>query len=85
MTADAAARLRGLPSVDQVLRSPATVTALAAFGHAQTAAAVRGALAVAREAVRAGAPAPDAARSEVGSTVAGPSACQPWLVPSSKS
>lgn len=60
VTADAAARLRGLPSVDQVLKSPAAVTALAAFGHAQTAAAVRGALAVAREAVRAGAPAPDA-------------------------
>lgn len=52
--------LRDLPSVDQVLKTPAAATALAAFGHAQTAAAVRGALAVAREAVRAGAPAPDA-------------------------
>ena len=53
-------RLRDLPSVDQVLKTPAAATALAAFGHAQTAAAVRGALAVAREAVRAGAPVPDA-------------------------
>ncbi|OWJ62713.1 hypothetical protein, partial [Inquilinus limosus] len=40
MTAGAAARLRGLPSVDQVLKTPEAVAALAAFGHAQTAAAV---------------------------------------------
>lgn len=60
MAEDAAARLRDLPSVDQVLKTAEAATALAAFGHAQTAAAVRGALAVAREAVRAGAPVPDA-------------------------
>ncbi|WP_026869661.1 L-seryl-tRNA(Sec) selenium transferase [Inquilinus limosus] len=64
MAGDAArpspARLRDLPSVDQVLKTPAAATALAAFGHAQTAAAIRGALAMAREAVRAGSPAPDA-------------------------
>jgi L-seryl-tRNA(Ser) seleniumtransferase len=52
--------LRDLPSVDQVLKMPAATMAVAAFGHAQTAAAVRGALAVAREAVRAGTLAPDA-------------------------
>ncbi|MGK9247025.1 hypothetical protein KXS07_32085, partial [Inquilinus limosus] len=54
MAGDAArpslSRLRDLPSVDQVLKTPAAAAALAAFGHAQTAAAVRGALAVAREA-----------------------------------
>lgn len=64
MAGDAArpspARLRDLPSVDQVLKTPAAATALAAFGHAQTAAAIRGALAVARESVRAGSPVPDA-------------------------
>src|SRR5262249_55614934 len=54
------ARLRGLPSVDQVLKTPAAVEALAVFGHAQPTTAVRGALSLARAAVRAGAPAPDA-------------------------
>jgi L-seryl-tRNA(Ser) seleniumtransferase len=56
-----AARLRDLPSVDQALKTPAGLAALRAFGHVQTAAAIREALEASRETVRAGAAPPDAA------------------------
>jgi L-seryl-tRNA(Ser) seleniumtransferase len=55
------ARLRDLPSVDQVLKTPAALAALAAFGRVETSAAIRGALDAARQAVRTGAAPPDAA------------------------
>lgn len=55
------ARLRELPAVDQVLRTPAAMAAADEFGHAQTRAAVRAALDEARLAVRAGGDPPDAA------------------------
>ncbi|HMR32013.1 MAG TPA: L-seryl-tRNA(Sec) selenium transferase [Geminicoccaceae bacterium] len=60
MAADAA-RLRDLPSVDQVLRTPAGQEATAEFGHLQASAAVRRALDDARRSVRQGGEPPDAA------------------------
>ena len=54
------ARLRELPSVDQVLKTPAGQAAAAEFGHGQAGAAVRAALALARRAVRQGSQPPDA-------------------------
>ncbi len=56
------ARLRELPSVDQVLTTPAGQAAVAEFGHGQAGDAVREALALARRAVREGSEPPDAAR-----------------------
>ena len=55
------ARLRTLPSVDQVLRIAAGQEAVAAFGHAQAIAAIRQALDEARRTVRGGGTVPDAA------------------------
>ena len=60
MAADAA-RLRDLPSVDQILRTPAGQEATAEFGHLQASAAVRRALDDARRSVRQGGEPPDAA------------------------
>ena len=55
------ARLRELPSVDQVLKTSAGQAAAVEFGHGQAGAAIREALAEARQAVRQGAEPPDAA------------------------
>jgi L-seryl-tRNA(Ser) seleniumtransferase len=55
------ARLRDLPSVDLVLRTPAGRAASAEFGHGQASAAIREALGKARREVRDGALPPDAA------------------------
>ena len=55
------ARLRDLPSVDQILRTPPGQKATAEFGHMQASAAVRQALGRARQSVRRGAEPPDAA------------------------
>mgnify|MGYP000084159996 CR=1 FL=1 len=55
------ARLRKLPSVDQVLRTSVAQAALTEFGHAQTSTAIRDALTKARQDVREGATPPAAA------------------------
>ncbi len=55
------ARLRALPSVDQVLRIAGGQETVAAFGHEQAIAAIRQALDEARQVVRAGGALPDAA------------------------
>ncbi|MDX7951519.1 L-seryl-tRNA(Sec) selenium transferase [Lichenihabitans sp. Uapishka_5] len=52
------AALRALPSVDQLLRTTALAAACERFGHAATAMAVRRTLDDARDAIRAGQPAP---------------------------
>jgi L-seryl-tRNA(Ser) seleniumtransferase len=57
----AASRLRNIPSVTQVLNEAAMQAALAAFGHAASAGAIRHALGEARRAVRGGAAAPEPA------------------------
>ena len=59
------ARLRELPSVDQVLRAGVAQGALAEFGHAQVSSAIRAALDRARQEVREGAAPPDAGRLAV--------------------
>ncbi|UVC17525.1 L-seryl-tRNA(Sec) selenium transferase [Mesorhizobium onobrychidis] len=58
MTALPARRLRDLPSVDQVLKTPLGSTAIQRFGRQVATAAVRAALAAAREACRGGAAVP---------------------------
>ncbi|TIT00851.1 L-seryl-tRNA(Sec) selenium transferase, partial [Mesorhizobium sp.] len=60
MTALPARRLRELPSVDQVLKTPLGSTAIQRFGRQVATAAVRAALAGAREACRGGAAVPQA-------------------------
>lgn len=54
-------RLRDLPSVTQVLKHATARAVLAEFGHVETTAAIREVLDAAREDVRSGVPAPDAA------------------------
>ncbi|TIO05741.1 L-seryl-tRNA(Sec) selenium transferase [Mesorhizobium sp.] len=69
MTALPARRLRDLPSVDQVLQTPLGSTAIQRFGRQLATAAVRAALAAAREACRGGAAVPqpsDVAADAVG-------------------
>lgn len=60
MTALPARRLRELPSVDQVLKTPLGSTSIQRFGRQVATAAVRTALAAAREACRGGAAVPQA-------------------------
>ncbi|MGD9507965.1 MAG: L-seryl-tRNA(Sec) selenium transferase [Geminicoccaceae bacterium] len=62
------ARLRGLPSVDQVLRTGLAQEALTQFGHVQTSAAIREALGRARRDAREGAAVPDATELAVAAT-----------------
>ena len=54
MTAEADRRLRGLPSVDDVLKAEAAVLAVAQFGRPAAVTAVRQTLDAARAALRAG-------------------------------
>src|SRR5579862_6829697 len=58
----AVSRLKDIPSVTQVLNDACAREAVSAFGHIQATAAIREALEEAREAVRSGAHAPDAAQ-----------------------
>jgi L-seryl-tRNA(Ser) seleniumtransferase len=58
MTAEADRRLRGLPSVDDVLKAEAAMLAVARFGRPAAVRAVRQTLDAARVALRAGKPAP---------------------------